>query len=470
MPSEDDHMSGLPLEVKEIICAHLADLLDYDPRARREALAGLRLTTRTWLVAPCVLLFRSLRVDVWGSRGLENLFKLSSSSDIFRHVRNLTVHVNLDIDTTMHPNYRIIPGKPNLAARAMLIPIDSSPSVLYQSILAATELSALSVLGYKQSYIAPPQARLLKGLAELFGLLLSTLRKLDAVRIENASPLALNRESSNRNSAVSTWFRVSYAVNSALVNGLLDSRSYVKELLITGHPVVFKELRSLLSERIAHSSTSSSAMSRLTKLQLHYIHSDCPRVSHAYYESAASLREFYSIALNGFTHLLDLDIGRSPLDSGQPVGYPDLAPFARTDFPRLRCLTLRYCSIDTTEELATFLNQRIPELEQLRLGNTTIRNHQCWWTVFGYIREKCKLKRFRLVGSRLFVDFGGIQWYVGARGDPRPQDRGDSIEHADLEAWITGADVPNPRELLVQPGQRVMVWNAENGVADSYGW
>ena len=166
--------------------------------------------------------------------------------------------------------------------------------------------------------------------------------------------------------------------------------------------------------------------------------------------------------IDDLPQLLDLDIGRAPLNL-QPSGYyqPTISSLDRIDYPRLKSLTLRFFYIDTAANLTTFLTQRTPALEHLQLDSTTLGQGQCWWVAFASIRAHCALKRFRLMGTRLTVEGGGVEWYFSPRPDPRPLRMGDSIELSDLEAWVTGGDVPDPRARFLPPMRRVMVWNAE---------
>lgn len=462
-------MSGLPVEIKQNICTHLADILADEPEAKQRALGALRLTTRSWSVAPCTLLFRSLRVDVYRSRGLDNLFRLGTDSEIFRHVRNLTVDVNVYIDTT--PMRRGGEEKPDLTSRGKLISIYRSDHPLSTAYMPATKLPLIPMLGHNQSSVP---AEVPRTPSDMFRLLLCAMTRLEVLRVENAFALALstggeiNTFSYNNSPNVANWAAASESVNEVLLHGFQKSGSNATELSITGHHTVFRRLAEA-SRHVDRPSTLSTTTSKLAKMQLHYV--DNPWICLPFVGQEPAMESVFRRLFRpttDLTRLIALDIGRSPSEIPQrldPYGgiiesTPALTALSHTDYPGLKSLTLRSFRLIQAEDFTTFLTQRTPVLEQLQLDNIELERGQCWWVTFASLRKHCKLKRFRLVGSRLLVDIGAVPWYVGAGGDPRPQHMGDSVEHADLEAWVTGADVPDPREQMTQPISRVMVWNA----------
>lgn len=473
MASNADYMRGLPFEVKANICTQLANVLAEDPRARRHSLSALRRTSRAWSDPPRPLLFRSLRADLWGPRGLQGLVELSRRGGFTQYVRSLTLHVNLYVDTTVRHINLTVPheGAVNfdLAHEAIIIPRCSqctSPA----SILAAVEREAVSILHRHQSPASHSKSNSESGLKELFREIFSELTSLDALSIENAIPLDrsyvqdITDFPNGAAHGMLTWSNVACAVNSALVTGFLDYGNCITKLSISGHHAIFQELTALFSRRDPQPSTLSAATSKVSKLHLHLIDSAHILLPFGFQgtEFIDNILQRLFAPIDDFPQLLDLDIGRSPV-SLQPSGYyqPTISSLVRIDFPRLKSLTLRFFYIDAAANLIAFLTQRTPALEHLALDSTTLGHGQCWWATFAAIRGECALKRFRLMGTRLSVEGTGVQWYVSPGPDPRPLRMGDSIELSDLEAWVTGTDIPDPRARFLQPMRRVMVWNAE---------
>ena len=464
MASNIDRMTGLPFEVKANICAQLADILAEDPQARRYSLKKLRLTNHAWSEPPCPLLFRALRAELWGSRGLHGLLDVTRRGDFSRHIRSLAFDINIPLGNTKPADYHYNPNGP--VSFDFVTAAYELPEYLYQgrepnSIVDAAERAAVSVLRRRRSLATQSQCDDQSGLRELFRHIFSALTSLDDLII--GSPVRSEQEKLRERYRWKGWAHVSSALTKALLLGFLDSGACVTRMSITGYPATIRVLELLSPLGNAQPPTLSAATSRLAKLQLHVV--SLPYNDAQYTRRA--MAPFFSrlwllTSLEYSAQLLDLDIGRPPVKRWGPESAPhSLSSLDRVDYIRLKSLTLRSFDIGTAAGFITFLTHRTPVLEQLHLDGTWLGRDESWWDLFASIREHCRLKRLRLSDSLLYEGLGPRVWFISPKPDPRPLQMEDCIEHAELEAWVTGADISDPRWRVQAPEEgRVIVWNA----------